>query len=357
MSHPTRELCCLGIGQQTIEALGKIGLHTLEDVQGYNALDLAAELKIDVEEAYRVMQEVETAADPSQETRTVLDMAIDPSQGFVLTFSRAVDGMLGGGVKRGEVTEVCGLPGTGKTQLAMQCALDCQIPTTMGGQGGEAVYIDSEGSFTYERAAQMAEAVALHLKKAAQARSGGAATDAIVHALAVTQDRLLAGIHVFRVHNYREQLAVQQALSEFLREHPKVCLVVVDSISFHFRHSLIDNGLRTRLLSKMAQHWNKLAQEHSIAVLMVNQMTTRVDRQSEGGSRLVPALGESWAHVATSKMMLYWRGAQRCAELLKSPRLQCQTVAFRVSKLGVRDIPAGRRKEIEAKGPSKRQRR
>ncbi len=46
--------------------------------------------------------------------------------------------MLGGGWPRGEVTEVCGIPNTGKTQMCIQLALDVQIPTSMGGVQGEA---------------------------------------------------------------------------------------------------------------------------------------------------------------------------------------------------------------------------
>jgi RAD51-like protein 2 len=35
----------------------------------------------------------------------------------------------------------------GKTQLAIQLAVDVQIPELFGGNGGEAIYIDTEGSF------------------------------------------------------------------------------------------------------------------------------------------------------------------------------------------------------------------
>ena len=35
----------------------------------------------------------------------------------------------------------------GKTQVGMQLAVDVQIPAALGGNEGEAVYIDTEGSF------------------------------------------------------------------------------------------------------------------------------------------------------------------------------------------------------------------
>lgn len=36
----------------------------------------------------------------------------------MITFCKAIDAMLGGGVHKGQLTEVAGLPGTGKTQIA-----------------------------------------------------------------------------------------------------------------------------------------------------------------------------------------------------------------------------------------------
>lgn len=38
-------------------------------------------------------------------------------RGHIVTFCARVDSMLGGGVSLGKITEFCGAPGTGKTQL------------------------------------------------------------------------------------------------------------------------------------------------------------------------------------------------------------------------------------------------
>lgn len=89
--------------------------------------------------------------------------------------------MLGGGIPIGEVTELCGVPGVGKTQLwlkttrffstidssSMQIAVDVQIPPVFKGVGGQALYIDTEGSFMAERLAQMAASVASHIHRIA----------------------------------------------------------------------------------------------------------------------------------------------------------------------------------------------
>eukprot|EP01047_Picozoa_sp_COSAG01_P052210 COSAG01_NODE_5469_length_4241_cov_7.343312_4_plen_57_part_00 len=51
--------------------------------------------------------------------------------------------------------QFCGPPGMGKTQLGIQLAVNVQYPADLGGAGGRAVYIDTEGSFTAERVVDM----------------------------------------------------------------------------------------------------------------------------------------------------------------------------------------------------------
>lgn len=47
----------------------------------------------------------------------------------------------GGGIPLGRITEMCGPPGIGKTQLSIQLAVDVTIPELFGGLGKQAVYI------------------------------------------------------------------------------------------------------------------------------------------------------------------------------------------------------------------------
>jgi len=41
----------------------------------------------------------------------------EQAQGFIITFCSALDNILGGGVQLTKITEICGAPGVGKTQL------------------------------------------------------------------------------------------------------------------------------------------------------------------------------------------------------------------------------------------------
>ena len=54
-------------------------------------------------------------------------------------------------------------------------------------------------------------------------------------ATSFTRDAVLQGIHYFRACDVSEQIAVIETLEEYIRAHPAIKLVVIDSIAFHFR--------------------------------------------------------------------------------------------------------------------------
>jgi len=60
-------------------------------------------------------------------------------------------------------------------------------------------------------------------------------------------------------------------------------------------------------------------------------MTTKLAAGEGQRSHLVPALGESWGHVAGVRVVLNWEGQQRCALLLKSPSRQQVIVPFQIT--------------------------
>ena len=137
-----------------------------------------------------------------------------------------------------------------------------------------------------------------------------------------------------RCHDYVELLAQVQLLPDFLVRNPKVRLLVIDSLAFPFRRHFEDLSVRTRLLSGLAQQLIRMASQHRVAVVWTNQMTS----QLRGGQwELVPALGESWGHSATMRLLLHWSGSQRLASVFKSPSQSESSVAYSVTRQGFRD--------------------
>ncbi|XP_022086400.1 DNA repair protein RAD51 homolog 3-like isoform X2 [Acanthaster planci] len=272
-------------------------------------------------------------SESNKRTVTALEMLRDEkSSPAIVTFCEDLDEMLGGGVPLCKITELCGAPGVGKTQTCIQLAVDVQIPQCFGGVDGEAIYIDTEGSFLPQRAADMALAMVEHCRQIVDTND----TEQQTVLADFSVEKLLSGIHFFRCHDYTELLALVNLLPEILEKHKKVKLVVIDSIAFHFRHDFDDLSLRTRLLNGLAQSLIKIASEHRLAVVLTNQMTTHV---GDGPSHLIPALGESWGHACTVRLVLFWKDSQRYANLYKSPNKQEMTVPYQITMDGLRSVP------------------
>lgn len=339
---------------------------------------LSKELKLSPEEVVRLLNEIKEAAgvgrsekDPTGVSALDMFVAQQNSKRQIITFCESLDRVLGGGVALGEITEFCGSPGCGKTQLGIQLAVDTCIPESFGGVDGEVMYVDTEGSFDIQRVIDMSKALLKHLER--NLSLSLKRKDPSLAELQARQrqeldkmnsiDHMLSRIHYCRIHNYTEQLAFINAMPSLLKKHPLVKLIVLDSVAFHFRHDFENMAKRARLLNAHAQKLNMLASNHQLAVVVTNQMTTRL--QTSGGkteSYLVPALGESWSHAITSRVVLSVldetvemtkkrkandgskrydteRVYLRKASLVKSPSKQQQTIEFVVTKSGIRNRP------------------
>ncbi|XP_053563357.1 DNA repair protein RAD51 homolog 3 isoform X2 [Bombina bombina] len=265
------------------------GFCTAEDVLGTTANELSQESGISKEdalEALRIIREGTQCLANSEVTQkhTALEL-LAKDQGNIISFCSTLDEILGGGVPLTKITEICGVPGVGKTQLCMQLAVDVQIPECFGGLDGEAIYIDTESSFMLERIVDIANACVLHCNLITQAHQE---EDHIKAMRTFTIDSILSHIYYFCCRDYVELLAQIHLLPDFLEQHLKVKLIIIDSFASPFRHDFDDLSLRTRLLSGLAQQMISLANHHKLAVILTNQMTTRIGPNQ---SMLIPALG------------------------------------------------------------------
>ncbi|XP_075445893.1 DNA repair protein RAD51 homolog 3 isoform X2 [Ascaphus truei] len=289
------------------------GFRTAEDLLDTKPSELSREAGISKEEALEALQILKREAQSGASSQiiqkhTALELlAQEQAQGFVISFCSALDEILGGGVPLTKITEICGAPGVGKTQLCMQLAVDVQIPECFGGVDGEAIYIDTEGSFMVERVVDIANSCVLHCNLITQAHQEEDHTKAMQ---TFSLDNILSHIYYFRCHDYIELLAQVHLLPDFITQHSKVKLIVIDSIAFPFRHDFDDLSLRTRLLNGLAQQLISIANHQKLAVILTNQMTTRIGHNQ---SMLIPALGESWGHAATIRVILHWESKQRVA--------------------------------------------
>ena len=114
-----RTVASLGLPQALQDQLSMANYVYVDDLRGVRPLELARDLKVTNEQALRVLQAASAPAAKSLAgATTALEITQHPRR-RISTGSRAIDGILGGGVALGEVIEFCGPPGMGKTQLGM----------------------------------------------------------------------------------------------------------------------------------------------------------------------------------------------------------------------------------------------
>lgn len=334
------EVSSLPISPSHRSKLLSAGYATFSSLSSVSAPQLAKDLNIAPQEALDILK---VASESSSSVRldgchailngaqTAWDMlSEEQTLKHISTGCEDLDTILGGGIHCKEVTEVGGVPGIGKTQLGIQLAINVQVPVDYGGLGGKAIYIDTEGSFMAERAYQIAEACItdtqnnfLHHRKDFQNCQEK-----------MQPNHFLANIFYFRLCSYTEQIAVVNYLEKFLADQKDVKIVIIDSITFHFRQDFDDLALRTRVLGGLSLKLMKLAKKFSLAVVLLNQVTTKF---TEGSFQLTLALGDSWSHSCTNRVILYWNGNERHAYIDKSPSLKSASAPFSVTSKGIRN--------------------
>ncbi|XP_064438746.1 DNA repair protein RAD51 homolog 3 isoform X4 [Mirounga angustirostris] len=306
-----RDLVSFPLSPAVRVKLVSAGFQTAEELLEMKPCELSKEVGISKEEALETLQIIRrecltsksryAAIAESGKKCTALELLEqEHTQSFIITFCSALDNILGGGIPLTKTTEICGVPGIGKTQLCMQLAVDVQIPECFGGVEGEAVFIDTEGSFMVDRVVDLATACIQHLRLIAGTHMGEEHPKALED---FTLENILSHIYYFRCRDYTELLAQVYLLPDFLSEHSKV--------------------------------------------LLTNQMTTKIDRNR---ALLVPALGESWGHAATIRLIFHWDQKQRLATLYKSPSQKESTVLFQITPQGFRDAVVATASSLQTEG-------
>ena len=200
------------------------------------------------------------------------------------------------------------------TQICHQLSVNVQLPPEKGGLSGRAVYIDSEGTFRWER------------------------IEAMATALGLDPDKTMENILYIRAVNSDHQMAIVEELPEIIPEQ-NIKLVIVDSVTGHFRAEYPGRenlAARQQKLNRHLHQLMKLAEIYNIAVVITNQVMARPDvfygdpTQAVGGHVLYHAPG---VRVQLRKS----RGNKRIARVVDAPHLPEGEAVFAITEWGIRD--------------------
>jgi len=238
------------------------------------------------------------------------------SVGYITTGSESLNNLLGGrGIEAAAMTEVFGAFGCGKSQLAFSLAVNVQMPKEKGGLDGKCVFIDTEGTFVPSRIRQIAEGIGANPEK------------------------VLKNILVARAFNADHQILLIDKVSEMIKDGEPIKLLVVDSLTAHFRAEFAGRGQladRQQKLNKYLHQLTRLAEQHGLAVYVTNQVMANPAMMF--GDPTTHVGGHIVGHAAKYRIYLR-RGKQgsRVAKMIDSPNLPDNETSFYVTEKGVRD--------------------
>ncbi|RVE44402.1 hypothetical protein evm_010932 [Chilo suppressalis] len=251
----------------------------------------------------------------------------DTSLPAIPTFSQSLDKVFGDdGVQLCSLTELLGLPGTGKTQISMQLCAAVQIPKVLGGLDAEALYIDTNTNFTPER---FRDILIGSLEKCN--RLLDSPTE-------INEEAALNKLHYVNAFGLEKYCAFMLRLPNLI-EKLQIRLIVIDSIAFPFKEGITPSQ-RTGLLFRQMAELQRLAVEKQIAVVVTNEMTTRVGLS---GGDIVGSLGDAWAHRCNKRVLLSKHDddadpSVRAAVCLKSNDSPNNVARFRITQEGIMDV-------------------
>lgn len=303
-----------GVGPATADKLIEAGYDDLMTIAVASPSEIAELCEIGEAVAAKIIQEARKVADVGG-FRTGSDLLeLRKSVVRLTTSSKALDELLGGGLETQAITEAAAEFGSGKTQIALQLCVNATQPVERGGMDGHVVFIDSENTFRPERVAQIAQAQGLDPKE------------------------VLDKIHVARAFNSAHQIMLVEKTHQLAREFP-VKVLVVDSLTSHFRAEYVGRGTLANRQSKLNTHMHELlefATVHNAVVYATNQVHARPDAFFGDPNR--PIGGHIVGHASTYRLYLRkGKAGKRVARLIDSPNLPEGECVFAVDEKGVHD--------------------
>jgi len=200
----------------------------------------------------------------------------------IKTYSAEVDDLLGGGFSAGELVEIFGPPGIGKTSF---CARICVLAQMQGSvpSDSKVLYVTDNSTSTVETLRTIATYAAKREKAAPE----------IV-------DNVLDNIGLVSIQDAAPLLSLPLFLDQsYLPFHPQTKLIILDNFnsSLHVRDA---NGNNTLLgkIGRFLQQVSRIANTYKVAVLALNSV--REDVPS------TPIFGDSFNHIFNRRIEFFF---------------------------------------------------
>ncbi|KAG8180176.1 hypothetical protein JTE90_020472 [Oedothorax gibbosus] len=228
------------------------------------------------------------------------------------TGSKSLNRFLKGGVYTGEITEIHGPPGSGKTQFCLSVISNLILESN-----STVLYLDTSGNFTGKR-------LLLMLQKSND-----------------KQDftKKLQNVKIMRIYDIYDLFdSIESLVSELNKQESRFSrhlkLLVLDSVTPLlapcFGSKFLD---AVSLINNLAQQLNGLCSDHKLSVLVCNNTV------QAKGSLIKPALGMPWKYVPTVSLSI--EKSNNPVHKIKTVK-SCRSglsgsVSFKISEAGITD--------------------
>ncbi|MFC1731653.1 DNA repair and recombination protein RadA [candidate division KSB1 bacterium] len=307
-------------GVEDLPGVGAATAQKLKDAGFTDLVGIAVSSPGEIIEATGITEAV--ARKMIQAARANLDMGFESGDAILKrrerviklkSGSEALNNLLAGGFETGAITECFGEFGSGKTQIGHILAVNAikQDPDAI------VFYIDTENTFRPERITELAK---------------GAGVD---------PEKALANIKVARAYNSDHQMLMAEKVGEMIKNDSlNGRLVIVDSLTAHFRAEFIGRGTLAERQQKLNKHMHvllRLADTHNMCVYLTNQVMSKPDMFFGDPTQAIG--GHIVAHASTFRIYLRkGKKGSRVAKLIDSPNLPEGEANFYVETEGLKDI-------------------
>ncbi|MBW2992420.1 DNA repair and recombination protein RadA [Candidatus Woesearchaeota archaeon] len=301
-----------GVGAATAEKLEQVGYTNLMSIAVASPGEMVDATGMNEASAKKIIAAARNNLDMGFESGTDL---LKKREGVerIETGSKAFDDLLGGGFESGAITECFGEFGSGKTQMGHILAVNM---FKKFGEDAVAVFIDTENTFRPERIVQLAKAAGLEPEK------------------------VLKNIKVARAYNSDHQMLLAEKVDELVKNGLNIKLIVVDSLTAHFRAEFIGRGTLADRQQKLNKHMHillKVADKNNACVYVTNQVMAKPDMFFGDPTQAIG--GHVVAHASTFRIYLRkGKKGSRVAKLVDSPSLPDGECGFFVEQGGLKDI-------------------
>ncbi|XP_059469928.1 DNA repair protein RAD51 homolog 3 [Neocloeon triangulifer] len=216
--------------------------------------------------------------------------------------SEKLDELLDGGFKPGSLTEISGLPGSGKTQFCLQLCAVCQRPENFGGRPGQALFVDLNFGFSKSRY----EGIRKYF---------------------IDQEKELDPI-ILRISTTNQLLAAIESFPDILLNNDKIRLIIIDSFSRPFMFDQVSSTLMSGIMMDL----HSVAEDFDLVIILTSQLITNLSSDQEEAIKHQPALRSGYLYYINERIMFY--GSHEKREIIFPDKLDGVAAIYEISNSG-----------------------